>query len=103
MYHFNINEVKKKTKKFFAIEIQRLFLKNLFYNQQNNIPYHYSHFLFFLLQYEKYKKNSKTRLQNFCLITGYKRGVSRYFRFSRMKIRELALNGLILGIKKASW
>jgi small subunit ribosomal protein S14 len=44
-----------------------------------------------------------TRKRNRCQITGRARGVYRKFGISRIVLRELALRGLIPGMKKASW
>jgi len=49
------------------------------------------------------KNSSKVRLKNRCQITGRPRGYIRYFGLSRVTFREMALNGKIPGIKKASW
>ena len=38
-----------------------------------------------------------------CEITGRARGVYRKFRISRIVLRELALQGKIPGMRKASW
>lgn len=43
------------------------------------------------------------RLKNRDLIDGRPRGYMRKFGMSRVKFRELAHQGLIPGIKKASW
>ena len=44
-----------------------------------------------------------TRLRNRCQLTGRPRGVFRKFGLCRNKIRELAMNGEIPGVVKASW
>lgn len=49
------------------------------------------------------KNSSKARLKNRCQLTGRPRGYMRYFGISRVVFREMALNGKIPGIKKASW
>ncbi len=51
------------------------------------------------------KKEPKfsTRKRNRCQITGRSRGVYRKFGISRIVLRELALRGLIPGMRKASW
>ncbi len=49
------------------------------------------------------RNSSKTRLRNRCQITGRPRAYSRYFGVCRNKLRELALNGKIPGVRKASW
>ena len=47
--------------------------------------------------------SSKVRLHNRCQLTGRPRGFMRQFGISRIKFREMALSGLIPGVKKASW
>ncbi len=49
------------------------------------------------------RNSSPTRLRNRCQLTGRPRGVFRKFGLCRNKIRELAFNGEIPGIVKASW
>ncbi|HVF97784.1 MAG TPA: 30S ribosomal protein S14 [Flavisolibacter sp.] len=49
------------------------------------------------------KNSSKVRLKNRCQMTGRPRGYSRYFGISRIALRDMALNGSIPGLKKASW
>lgn len=46
---------------------------------------------------------SPVRLHNRCKLTGRPRGYMRQFGISRINFREMALRGLIPGIKKASW
>ena len=46
---------------------------------------------------------SPTRLRNICALTGRTRGVYRKLGISRIKLRELALEGKIPGMRKASW
>ena len=49
------------------------------------------------------KDSSHTRLTNRCMLTGRPRGVSRYFGISRIKMRDLALQGKLPGVSKSSW
>ena len=49
------------------------------------------------------KNSSKVRLKNRCQLSGRPRGYIRYFGLSRVMFRDMALNGKIPGIKKASW
>jgi len=49
------------------------------------------------------KNSSKVRLHNRCLLTGRPKGYIRQFGVSRITFREMASNGLIPGVKKASW
>ena len=46
---------------------------------------------------------SPTRLVNRCSVTGRRHGYRRKFGMSLLTFRELALNGLIPGVTKASW
>jgi len=46
---------------------------------------------------------SPSRLRNRCQLTGRPRGVYRKFGLCRNKIRELAFDGQIPGVVKASW
>jgi small subunit ribosomal protein S14 len=53
---------------------------------------------------QKLPKNaSPVRLHNRCKITGRPKGYIRLFGISRINFREMALNGLIPGVRKASW
>jgi len=49
------------------------------------------------------KNSSKVRLRNRCNLTGRGKGYMRMFGVSRIKFRELASNGMIPGVTKASW
>jgi small subunit ribosomal protein S14 len=49
------------------------------------------------------KNSSPVRLKNRCKLTGRPRAYIRRFGISRIKFRELALEGKIPGVKKTSW
>ena len=49
------------------------------------------------------KNSSPVRIKNRCSITGRGRGYLRAFGLSRIQFRELAREGKIPGVKKASW
>ncbi|UTW63283.1 30S ribosomal protein S14 [bacterium SCSIO 12741] len=49
------------------------------------------------------KNSSSVRLHNRCKLTGRPRGYMRHFGISRVTFREMAVQGLIPGVKKASW
>ena len=56
------------------------------------------------LQLQQLPRNAyPTRQRNRCEITGRPRGTFRQFGLARAKIRELAFNGDIPGVTKASW
>ena len=53
---------------------------------------------------DKLPKNSAAcRMHNRCSLTGRPKGYMRAFGSSRIQFREMASNGLIPGVKKASW
>ena len=49
------------------------------------------------------KNSSPGRLRNRCQFTGRCRGFLRKFKMSRLCFREMANQGLIPGVTKASW
>ena len=53
---------------------------------------------------QKLPKNaSPVRMHNRCKLKGRPKGYIRQFGISRVTFREMALKGLIPGVKKASW
>lgn len=46
---------------------------------------------------------SPTRVRSLCALTGRSQAVYKKFKLSRIKLRELALEGKIPGMRKASW
>ena len=49
------------------------------------------------------RDSSMTRIRNRCILTGRSRGVYRFCRLSRIKIRELISQNKIPGLRKSSW
>ena len=49
------------------------------------------------------KNANPIRLHNRCKLTGRPKGYIRQFGISHIQFREMASNGLIPGVKKASW
>jgi len=49
------------------------------------------------------KNSSNVRLHNRCKLTGRPKGYMRIFGISRINFREMANNGMIPGVTKASW
>ena len=49
------------------------------------------------------KNSSAVRLKNRCQVTGRPRGYMRYFGICRIAFRDMALDGKIPGVRKASW
>lgn len=56
------------------------------------------------MELSKLPKNSNPiRMHNRCKITGRPKGYMRQFGISRIQFREMASQGLIPGVRKASW
>lgn len=49
------------------------------------------------------KNSSPVRLKNRCQLTGRPKGYMRYFGICRNVFRDMALEGMIPGVRKASW
>lgn len=49
------------------------------------------------------RNGAKVRIRNRCQMTGRSRGNLQAFGLSRIAFREMALQGLIPGVRKASW
>ena len=49
------------------------------------------------------RDSSPVRLRNRCALTGRPRGVYRKLGLGRIKLRELAMQGEVPGVIKASW
>ena len=49
------------------------------------------------------RNSSPVRIKNRCAVSGRSRGYIRAFGLSRIQFRELARQGQIPGVKKASW
>jgi ribosomal protein S14 len=48
------------------------------------------------------RDSSVTRLRNRCVLTGRSRAIVRKFGLSRLQFRSLALQGKLVGVKKAT-
>lgn len=49
------------------------------------------------------RSSSSVRFRLRCCMTGRGRGCYRKFGLSRIKFRELAMSGMLPGVRKASW
>lgn len=49
------------------------------------------------------RNSSKIRIKNRCILTGRGHSVLRFCGLSRLKFRDLASQGLLMGVIKASW
>ena len=58
---------------------------------------------FFLSTRKLVRYAERTRIVNRCVVSNRSRGVYRDFKLSRIKIREMANRGDLLGVNKSSW
>jgi len=49
------------------------------------------------------RNSSKVRIKNRCILTGRGKAVYSFCRLSRIRFREAASQGLLLGVSKSSW
>ena len=81
-------------------EMKRVQYKSL--SEDRNLP-NSIRFHFFLKLSQLPRNSSKTRIRNRCILTGRSRSVYKKFRISRIAFREMASQGVLTGIYKASW
>lgn len=90
---------KKQRSIFRQKEKQRFILKYLCSNRILNLKKRCALHFFF----QDFSFISFVRIKNCCVKCFYTRSVLRYFRLSRFKFRNVASNGKIFGLIKASW
>lgn len=49
------------------------------------------------------RNSARIRVRNRCSMSGRPRGYEGFFGLSRIALRDMALNGLLPGVRKASW
>ena len=96
----SIQRDKKKRVLFLKHELQRAELTSLVHDFTLSKDVRYKT----LQQLNKLPRNSsRTRITNRCVLTGRGHSVYRFCGLSRIKFRELAAQGLLMGVTKASW
>ena len=95
-----VNRDQKRRNLFLKNELKRVqyksIIKNFFISGDKKDEY--------VMKLNKVKRNSsKVRVQNRCVLTGRGKAVYRFCRLSRIRFRELASQGLLLGVSKSSW
>jgi ribosomal protein S14 len=96
----SIQRDKKKRVLFLKHELQRAELTSLVHDFTLSKDVRYKT----LQQLNKLPRNSsRTRITNRCVLTGRGHSVYRCCGLSRIKFRELAAQGLLMGVTKASW
>lgn len=56
-----------------------------------------------MIEKAKRKPKFSTRARNRCSLCGRPRGYMRFFSMCRICVRKFALEGLLPGVRKASW
>ena len=87
-------------KNFSKIEINKLILKSLVYNDYNKFTFKY----YFDKIFKKFLlKLSISNFRTYCIFLGNSRSIFRRFKLSRHICKKLSSNGLIIGLKKSSF
>ncbi len=87
----------RRRNKFYKNMCRSLFYKSIVQNQ-NLAP----HIRLFAL--EKIRgTESIVKIRNRCILTGRGRGVYRFCKLSRIKLKEKASAGALMGVSKTSW
>jgi small subunit ribosomal protein S14 len=95
-----IQRDKKKRNLYLKQEIKRLEYKSLFNDLTLEKEFRYNN----MLALNKIPRNScRVRIKNRCILTGRTHSVYKICKLSRIKFRELASQGLLMGITKSSW
>jgi ribosomal protein S14 len=84
-----------------AYEVDRALYKAMVTDQ--TLPFGVRQQIQRLFQTEVPRDSAVTRLRNRCALTGRPRGVFTHFRLSRHMFRQLANEGKLPGVSKASW
>jgi ribosomal protein S14 len=90
----------KRRKKVLKFETKRLQYKSIFkdFSFPQALRQNY------LLKLNNLPRNSsEIRIKNRCILTGRGKSVHRFCKISRIKLRELAAGGFLMGITKSSW
>lgn len=91
---------KKRRDLYLSNELKRLEYKSIINNLELSKEMRYNN----LLLLNKLPRNSsKVRIKNRCILTGRGHSVLKICKLSRIKFRELASQGLLMGVTKSSW
>jgi small subunit ribosomal protein S14 len=96
----SIESVKRIRKRVAAKKVKRAELKAIINDKTQPLD---KRFAVQLKLSEMPRTSSATRVRNRCMVTGRARGVYRKFNISRIMLREMAAEGMIPGVRKASW
>lgn len=95
-----INRDKKKRKLYLKNELKRLEYKTIIndISISDEVRYQYIQKLNLLA-----RNSSIVRIKNRCIVTGRGHSIYTFCKLSRIKLRELAAQGHLMGITKSSW
>lgn len=95
-----IQRDKKRRIFYLKQEIKRLEYKSFFNDLRLNKEFRYT----IMTTLNKLSRNgSRVRIKNRCILTGRTHSVYKMCKLSRIKFRELASQGVLMGITKSSW
>jgi ribosomal protein S14 len=97
-YQIQIKDTNKR-KLFIKTELVQRIIKILFFKFTNNSTYFTLLNSGFLPTNHKY---FKTRVKNFCIVTGRSKAIHKKFKVSRIVLLQLGNKGYFFGLKKAS-
>jgi len=89
-----------RRKQFEFFEIEKLRLKSMFYNRE--LPEQFR-FLFMLKLSAMPRNSSKVRIKNRCLVTNRGQSIYRFFKLSRISLKEYVSLNYFSGVTRSSW
>ena len=96
----SISRDQQRRKLYKKVEVQRCLYKSLI----GDLSLVAKNRALYVQQLNKMNRNSSlTRVRNRCVLSGRGRGVHKMLRISRIKWRELANQGFIMGVSRSSW
>jgi len=96
-----VQQDKKRRSLFVRKELSQINKKSFYYDTTIPLDLRINRQRFYLNQ--SLKNQYAVRIQNRCILSGRSSSVSKFFKLTRMKFKNLANDGLIPGIKKSSW
>lgn len=93
---------KDKNRRFSFLRIEKKKLILTYVLQNLNLPFQTRVFANNEIQ-NLLQKNSSTKIRNRCILTNRARAIYKKFKISRVFFKKLALQGELVGVKKASW
>ncbi len=95
-----ISKDKKSRKIFKKYEVKKLIIKSILYNNS----YSLNNKIYFDNIFKKFSYNSSiSKYRTNCMFLGNSRSIFQRFKLSRHSCKNLASNGLLIGLKKSSF